>query len=235
MGSVQPRVRRVLLALGVVGTLLPLAFLALAGGLGVPQTVAHPGLRMSGELRTAASPVQVTGFFFSPSTLSAGTQGSGQVNLSGGTQPYYLWFNNTPPGCAPSSTPVTITTPSLQFNCNPSSAGSYHVHLDVLDSSVPRTHANQSTQLTVTSNGGNNNGNGSGNNNGGNSKGNGSLSLPAGLLQLALIFGAVFLVSMLLIAAGTIATAVVLSRRLRQINETLAKSNAAPKDAKPPT
>lgn len=156
------------------------------------------------------------------------------ATISGGTTPYYLWFNNTPSGCTASSIPEMVSSGNVQFNCNPTSTGNYEVQLAVLDSSTPRTHATANASLSVTSNSGNNNGNNNSGSGNGNSKGNGSLSLPSGLLQLGIIFGAVFLVSMLLIAAGTIATAVLVSRRLRQINETLAKANRAPKDPKPP-
>ncbi|MCI4363999.1 MAG: hypothetical protein L3K13_06855 [Thermoplasmata archaeon] len=216
-----------------LGALLALSLLLLASPLALPFASSHPGPVNAGPLRVAATPVHVDAFSFMPGSLSVGTPTTASVSLSGGSQPFYLWFNNTPSGCSAPSSPETVSAPSFQYSCNPSSSGTYPVHLDVLDSSSPRSHATLNANLSVSSNSGSNN-NGSGNN-GGNSKGNGSLSLPSGLQQLALIFGAVFLIAMLLIAAGTIATAVVLSRRLRQINETLAKSSPAPKDAKPPT
>ncbi|MCI4342030.1 MAG: hypothetical protein L3K11_06655, partial [Thermoplasmata archaeon] len=194
---------------------------------------ALPVTSASGTMRSLATPVQVTSFSFQPSSLSVGTQASASVSLSGGNQPYYLWFNNTPPGCGPSAIPEMLNTPMFQYSCHPSATGNFQVHLDVLDSSAPRSHATQNASVMVNSNSGNGNNNNNSGSSGG--KGNGSLSLPSGLQQLALIFGAVFLVAMLIIAAGTMATAVVVSRRLRQINETLAKVNALSKDAKPPT
>jgi hypothetical protein len=73
--------------------------------------------------------------------------------------------------------------------------------------------------------------NGSNNNSGG----NGSFSLPSGLVTLALVGGLVFVVLLALIAGGVVALAVITSRRLRQINETLAQMNAPPKGPTPPT
>jgi len=75
----------------------------------------------------------------------------------------------------------------------------------------------------------NDNGNGSNNN-----SGNGSFQLPGGLVTLALIGGLVFVVLFALIAGGVVALAVVTSRRLREINETLAKLSAPPKGPTPP-
>lgn len=72
--------------------------------------------------------------------------------------------------------------------------------------------------------------NGSNNNSGG----NGSFSLPSGLVTLALVGGLVFVILLVLIAAGVLALAVLTSRRLRQINETLAQLSAPPKGPTPP-
>jgi hypothetical protein len=224
----------------VIRTILLVGLLSLSSSLGVAFGAASPikpgaVTAAHAEGPRVTSPVSINSFSFNPSTLSSGTQTSLSATISGGTTPYYLWFNNTPSGCSPMSVPEMVSSGNVQFNCNPTSTGSYMVQLAVLDSSTPRSHANANASLSVTSNSGNNNnGNNNSGSNSGNSKGNGSLSLPSGLLQLGIIFGAVFLVSMLLIAAGTIATAVLVSRRLRQINETLAKANAPSKDPKPP-
>lgn len=179
-------------------------------------------------------PLSVTGFTFQPGTISLGSQSNGSVLLNGGTAPYYLWFNTTPPGCAPPSVPVTSPSTQFTFLCHPSSSGSYSISLAVLDSSSPRQTASATGFLTVNSNGGtggNGNNGGSGNNNGNGSNG---FSLPSGLLQVGLIVAIVFLASMVALAAGMIATAAMLSRRLRQLNETMAKANLPPKEPKSP-
>jgi len=130
---------------------------------------------------------------------------------------------------------MSITSPQYSFSCNPTNQGGYSMHLDVVDSSLPASRTSLTADVTVVSNSnGNGNGNGNSNNNN-NGSGGGSLAIPSGLEQIALIVALVFLGTMIAIAAGTIATAVVVSRRLRQINETLAKMNLNPKEPKPPT
>ncbi|HYK94066.1 MAG TPA: hypothetical protein VEY07_08530 [Thermoplasmata archaeon] len=181
----------------------------------------------------AATPVSIPTFSFQPNPVSQGSTTSGTVTLSGGTSPYYLWFNSTPPGCNPPGSPTISSSTTFQFNCQPSASGSFNIHLDVTDSSSPVGHASRAVTLSVNSNSGNNN-NGSGNNNGGGGS-NGSFSLPSGLLQLVFIVAVVFLAAMVAMAAGMVATAVAVSRRLRQINETLARSGTPPKDPKAPT
>lgn len=179
-------------------------------------------------LGPSAGPVSITSFSFSPSSLTSGTTTQGTIQLAGGTPPFYFWLNNSPANCHPPTTPYQTPNYTTTFPCQPSSTGSYNVHLDVSDSASPATHDSRSTGLTV--NPGSSNGGGGGNNSGGNSSG---FSLPSGLFQTAILLGGVVLVSLVLIAAGTIATAVVLSRRLRQINETLARLKP-PEPPKPP-
>jgi hypothetical protein len=115
-----------------------------------------------------------------------------------------------------------VSTPSLQFNCTASSSGTYNVHLDALDSAAPPNKVSQTATLTVNSNGNGGGGGGSGSNNGGGS--NSSFQLPSSLLSMLLIFGLVFLGAIVALAAGVIATAVLVSRRLRQLTETMANS-----------
>jgi hypothetical protein len=186
----------------------------------------------SGELHLASGSVTITQFSFQPSSANPGSQVTGTVDLSGGTAPYYLWFNNTPPGCSPSPNPEMSSSTMYTFQCNPSSTGSYLVHLDVVDSSTPVSRASQSASLNVA-NGNNGNGNGDGNGNNSNS-GNNSLGslIPSGFLTIGLILVLVFMGALIAIAVGVVALAVLVPRRLRQLNETLAKSGMPPK---PPT
>jgi hypothetical protein len=185
------------------------------------------------ELELASGPVTITQFSFQPSSVNPGTQVTGTVGLSGGTTPYYLWFNNTPPGCTPMMNPETSSSTSVTFQCNPSSTGSYTVHLDVVDSSTPATKASQTATLNVES-GSNGNGNGNGNNS---NNGNNSLSslIPSSFLTIGLILVVVFMGAIVAIAAGVVALAVLVPRRLRQLNENLAKAGLPPKEPKPPT
>ena len=184
----------------------------------------------------ASSPISNAKFFFDPSTVNEGSQTNGNVSFSGGTPGYSLWFNQTPPGCSPPSNPMTTPSPAFTFVCQPTSTGTYTVHLDILDSATPVDKASvQATLNVVQGNNGNGNGNGNNSNNNNNGGGNGSLSLPGGLLQLAVIAGLVFFAALFLIAGGMIAAAVLLSRRLRQVNETLTKLLPPPKGPTPPT
>ena len=167
------------------------------------------------------TPVSVVSFSFQPSSVTVNTQTSGSVSLSGGTSPYFLWFNNTPQNCNPPTTPVMTSSTQYPFNCQPSTPGHYNIHLDVADSSSPAGHSSMSASLTVTSNSGNGN-------NGGNGSGGSGFSFPSGLFQVALLLSIAFIGSMVALAAGMIATAVILSRRLRQLKETLERTSQPP-------
>jgi len=185
----------------------------------------------SAGLGPASPQVTITQFSFQPMTVNSGSQVTGTVGLSGGTPPYYLWFNNTPPGCSPSNSPISTSSMTYTFQCNPSSSGSYSVHLDVVDSSVPPSKATEQGGLDVNS-GSNGNGNGSNNGGGGNNS-LGSL-IPSGFLTIGIILVVALMGAIIAIAAGVVALAVLVPRRLRQLNETLAKSGLPPKDPKPP-
>jgi hypothetical protein len=222
-----------------VRILVPMALaivVALLGSLVAVVPTAHPVAVEIPFIGDSSTPVAIATFSLDPSSVSAGSSTTVSVSLSGGTAPYDLWFNSTIPNCGPPSTPVSSGGPQYEFSCQPSSQGGYSIHLDVVDSSVPSTRASAVADLAVvSSNSGNNGGNNSnGNNNGNGSGGGGSLALPSGLEELVLIIGLVFVGAMIAIAAGTIATAAIVSRRLRQINETLAKMNLPPKEPKPP-
>jgi uncharacterized membrane protein YgcG len=183
---------------------------------------------------------EIASFSFSPTQTAAGNEIQGMVSLSGGTTPFYLWFNDTAPGCGPSSNPVSLSGPSMQFNCTPSGPGGYSFHLDALDSASPPDKASQTAPLTVTNNNGNGNGGSSGNSgsNGGNGSSgggnNGGFQIPSTLITMLMLFGIVFLASIVALAAGMIAVAVLVSRRLRQLTETMAKVNTQSSAAKPP-
>jgi hypothetical protein len=59
------------------------------------------------------------------------------------------------------------------------------------------------------------------------------ISIPSNLVTFAIILGAVFVISMILIAVGTIVSAVLIPRRLRQLAEVMAKANSPPTSDKP--
>jgi hypothetical protein len=211
-------------ALGIV-----LLLVVGGGGLRAGRALAHPDAApVSAGLTTSAGPLTIQSFQFSPNSISSGSSTQGTVQLSGGTTPYSAWMNNSPNGCQPSSVPVVTSNLTTTFSCHPSSTGTFSVHLDVLDSSRPVNRASQTAMLTVSGNGG---GNGSGNGKGG----NGSSIFPSGLLTVVTLLAVVFLATIIAIAAGTIATAVAVSRGLRRINETLAKQlPKTPESPKPP-
>jgi hypothetical protein len=219
-------------ALTVLRATLAIAFCLLmllpawgAGGAGAtPQVQARSGATDVPQVGA----LQVVSFFFSPATVSSGTQTQGTIQLSGGVLPYRAWLNNSAPGCQPPSSPVVTSNATTVFNCQPNSPSTYNVHLDVLDSGSPAARVSATATLQVNSNG---NGNSGGS---GKSNGSGGLSLPSGLFGLLTIFAAVFLGTMVAIAAGVIAIAVSVSRRLRQINETLAAQMKPPADVRPP-
>jgi hypothetical protein len=204
--------------------------LLVGAGLGFVASADPTSTLPHGGLAVAAGSFQITTWSFSPNPVSAGTQTQGMVTLSGGTGPYHLWFNNTPPGCAPPTNPETSSSPSYQFPCSPSSSGNYNVHLDALDSAAPPNRASQTASLSVNSNTGNGSGGG---NHGGSS--NSSSILPSGLLTILTYVILVFIATMVIIAAGVVAIAVMLSRRLRQLNETMAQTTRPSNPGKPPS
>ncbi len=166
--------------------------------------------------------------YFSPSSVSVNTQTTGYVSISGGTSPFSLWLNNSPPGCTAPSTPYVESDAAFNFTCQPTSTGSYEVQLGVVDSEY--NTGSSGTSLSVTTGSGDQN-SGSGGNN---SSSNNSFSIPSGLLTLAILFGAVFLVAMIILAVGAVLTAVMVSRRLRQLTEAIEKANAPSGSGKSP-
>jgi len=209
------------LALLTVGLLM---VLVLGAGVGTP-----PSIHSAGRLAAAAFTVS---FSYSPSTLPANTQTQGMVTFSGGSMPFKVWLNQTPPGCDPGAQPFTTSTSSNSWNCTPTTSGTYNVHLDAYDT----TGTKQTATATLTVQSGGNSGNGNGN-------GSGTNPL-AGLdtvLPTLFIFAFVFLGALVALAAGVVAMAVLVSRRLRQLTEAMKGDRDGPKspedvsDAKPPT
>jgi hypothetical protein len=105
----------------------------------------------------------------------------------------------------------------------------------------PPDKTSQTTTLTVTDgnngigNGGSSGNSGSNGSNGSSGGGdNGGFQIPSTLITMLMLFGIVFLASIVALAAGMIAVAVLVSRRLRQLTETMAKVNTQPSVAKPP-
>jgi hypothetical protein len=212
----------------VVGLILLVACPGLTGARSAPQA---PG--SSSAAIVPSGPLGVS-FSFSPQSITLGSTSTGNVQINSGTGPYSLWFNNTPAGCSPPSTPVVTSNSQYSFQCTPSNQGNFGVNVAVVDSSTPRNVGTQVGNLQVTSSGGNGNGNGNNNKNGSNGSGNGSFSLPSGLISFVILFGIVFLATMVAIAAGTVATAVMVSRQLRRLNETLKQQNRPPGPGGPP-
>ena len=209
------------LALLTVGLLV---VLVLGVGVGTP-----PSIQSAGRLTAAAFTVS---FSYSPSTTAANSQTQGMVTFSGGAVPFKVWLNQTPPRCDPGTQPFVTSTYTNSWNCTPTTAGTYNVLLDAVDNTGTRVQ----TAATLTVQSGGNSGNGNGN-------GSGTNPL-AGLdtvLPTLFIFAFVFLWALVALAAGVVAMAVLVSRRLRELTEAMkgdrdgSKSFEDVSDAKPPT
>jgi len=218
-GGVIPAI---LMALIVVGS----AFGILAVSLTPAQS---PAIRLATQ---AAFTVSLS---FSPNPVSAGTQTQISLQFTGGNTPFTVWVNGSAPGCGPQQQPFTTSNYSNNFSCTPTSSGTYNVHIDAFDSS--RTQGSTASTLTVntgsggcTTNCGGNNGSSSGN-----GSGSGGFSLPAGLVTTLFTFALVFFAGLFALAAGVIAMAVLISRRLRQLTEAMKPREPAPPESKPPT
>ncbi len=154
---------------------------------------------------------------FAPNPVSVNSQTQIQVSISGGSPPYFLWFNASIPGCPPPSQPFQQTTSANTYPCNPSSTGTFNAHLDVADTAGD--HGSASATLNVQS-GGSGSG-GSGGSNSGNGSGGFNLSGLQDLLGPLMIAGFVFLGATVAIAASAVALAVLVPRRLKQIRKVL--------------
>jgi hypothetical protein len=151
------------------------------------------------------------------------------VTFSGGAVPFKVWLNQTPPGCAPSQIPFVTSNYTNSWQCNPTATGTYNVHLDAVDNTGTRESA--TATLTVQNGGG------------GSPTGNGTNPLAGlqDLLPIFFTFAFIFLGSLVALAVGVIAMAMLVSRRLRQLTEAMKGGKDGPKspddapDAKPPT
>ena len=194
--------------------------LLLIVALGTPPSVPSFGRPV------AAAPFSVS-FSWSPSTVSANSQTQGMVTFSGGAVPFNVWLNQTPPGCAPNQVPFVTSNYSNSWNCSPTASGTYDVHLDAVDNTGTRESA--TATLTVQSGGGGGGGTGNGTN---------PLSGLQDLLPTLFAFAIIFLGSLVALAVGVIAMAMLVSRRLRQLTEAMKGGRESPDDApdaKPPT
>ena len=209
--------RRAVLRVGLWVVLL------LVIALGTPPSVPSVGRPV------AAAPFTVS-FSWSPSTVSANSQTQGMVTFSAGAVPFKVWLNQTPPGCAPQQVPFVTSNYSESWQCTPTASGTYNVHLDAVDNTGTKESA--TATLTVQSGGGGGSGSGNGTN---------PLSGLNDLLPTFFAFAFIFLGSLVALAVGVIAMALLVSRRLRQLTEAMKGGRAGPKspddapEEKPPT
>ncbi len=189
--------------------------------------VVAPGVLASSALPVPAAPLGVN-LNFSPNPVNVGSQTQIQISVSGGSSPYFLWFNTSIPGCNPSSQPIQMNQSSSSFPCNPTSPGNFPAHLDVADNQGD--HGSASASLTVQSTGGSGGTGSTGNNTGGI-----DLSFLNNLLPVLMITGILFLASTVAIAVSAVALAILVPRRLKQIRNALeAKPSADMPTTTPP-
>jgi len=184
-----------------------------------------PSVRSAGRLVPAGA--FGVSFSWSPSTLTSNTQTQGMVTFSGGSTPFNVWINQSAPGCAPNSQPFVTSNYSNSWQCTPTASGNFDVHLDAVDSTGTRESA--TATLSVQSGGG-----------GGSGTGNGTNPFAGlqDLLPIFFTFAIIFLGSLVALAVGVIAMALLVSRRLRQLTEAMKGGPKSPEDApeaKPPT
>jgi len=151
---------------------------------------------------------------YSPNPVNVGSQTQIQISVSGGSPPFFLWFNGTIPGCSPSQQPIQQNQSTSSYPCNPSSPGSFNAHLDVADNAGD--HGSATATLTVQSGGGGTGGTGSSNNTGGI-----DLSFLQNLLPIVMVTGALFLGSTVAIAVSAVALAILVPRRLKQLRKAI--------------
>jgi hypothetical protein len=169
---------------------------------------------------------------FNPDPVTAGSQTQIQISISGGSGPYYIWFNGSIPGCTPPQQPIQQNTSSNSYSCNPTSPGTYPVSLGVADSAG--NHGSAGGTLTVQSSGGSGGTGGSGT--GGNGTGGIDLSFLNNLLPIIMVTGFLFLGSTVAIAVSAVALAILVPRRLKQIRKALeGQPMKAPKTEAPAT
>lgn len=166
---------------------------------------------------------------FNPDPVNVGSQTQIQISISGGSGPYYIWFNGSIPGCTPPHQPIQQNMSSNSYPCNPTSPGTYPVSLGVADSAG--NHGSAGGSLSVQSSGGS-----GGSGTGGNGTGGIDLSFLNNLLPIVMITGFLFLGSTVAIAVSAVALAILVPRRLKQIRKALeGQPMKAPKTEAPVT
>ncbi len=204
---------------------IPLAVLLVGAVLAF--VVAPPAGAAPIPIRTSAA--LTVSLSFSPNPVSVGSQTQIQVSISGGSTPYYLWFNSSIPNCNPSNQPMQQTSASASYPCDPTSTGNFNAHLDVADNAGD--HGSASATLNVQSGGS------------GGTSGNGTnpfnLSGLGDILGVLLIVVVVSVACLVATAAAAIALAVLVPRRLKQIRlaiqgQPMKKPKASEKDETPP-
>jgi hypothetical protein len=145
---------------------------------------------LSGEVPIRASATLSVSFSFSPNPVTVNMQTQGTISISGGAQPFFVWINGTVPnGCAPPSQPIQVNSPTYNFQCTPTSTGTFSAPVDVADRA--EDHGSTTYSLTVQSSG-------SGSPPGSGSGGNVSLvplaraTLTVGMYMVMAVVGAVF-------------------------------------------
>lgn len=203
-----------------MGLKTPLAVL-LVGAL-LAFVVVQPASAAPIPIRAAA--VLGVNLSFAPNPVSVGSQTQIQVSVSGGSPPYFLWFNTTIPGCNPPNQPIQQSSATGSYPCDPTSTGNYNAHLDVADNAGD--HGTASATLNVQSGGSGSSGNGT---NPFNLSGLGDI---LGVLMIVVVVSVACLVAT---AAAAIALAVLVPRRLKQIRlaiegQPMKKPKASPND-----
>lgn len=164
----------------------------------------HPWSALGSAVSPEGSgPLTINGLSVNPNPVSAGSQFTVNVQVSGGDPPYSYSWDSVPSGC-----PSPGNTPSWQ--CSISSPGEYMVGVNVADSGTNHTSASQNFNVTSS--------NGNGNGKSGSSNGNGSngfnLSAFGPFLFYGLVIGLIAFALLVALTVGVIMIAVVLSRRL---------------------
>ncbi len=89
----------------------PALVLAMVLVTGLLAGVLATGLASPAEVPRSVTAYATLGvsFSYSPNTISVNSQTQGMYAISGGTQPFTIWVNNTPPGCGPQTNPFTTS------------------------------------------------------------------------------------------------------------------------------
>ncbi|MFI5419089.1 MAG: PKD domain-containing protein [Candidatus Lutacidiplasmatales archaeon] len=149
----------------------------------------------------------------SPNPVSANSQANFILQIQPQSPPYSFMWTGLPSGC---SLPGSSSQNNPSFSCSPNQGGSFNVQVTVTNKTG--AIASNSTSFTVNSNNNgnnnNNNGNGNHNGNGSNSSGLGFLSGLGAMFQYIFIGAILVFVLLVLTAVSSLASAVLLARRL---------------------